>query len=170
MREAERFNGAAGHENRGFLSWSHGFVPKTPPLTKLDRAFGAWDELAAELPKLYRDMSLRDVPRVLLGSANMSAMILYIVTNAVLFSFLMTSEQIPQAMTKWITSSGLTWIEFLLFVNLLLLAAGNVMEPSSIVLITAPILCPVAVGLEGVAVDGVVLGFGREVAEVHGLA
>src|SRR5258707_13835669 len=46
---------------------------------------------------VYRDMTLRDVPRVLLGSANMSAMILYIVTNAVLFSFLMTSEQIPQA-------------------------------------------------------------------------
>jgi C4-dicarboxylate transporter DctM subunit len=96
---------------------------------------------------VYRDMGLKDVPRVLLGSANMSAMILYIVTNAVLFSFLMTSEQIPQAMTNWITSSGVTWIEFLLFVNLLLLAAGNVMEPSSIVLITAPILFPVAVRL-----------------------
>ena len=96
---------------------------------------------------VYRDIGLKDVPRVLLGSANMSAMILYIITNAVLFSFLMTSEQIPQAMTNWITSSGVTWIEFLLFVNLLLLAAGNVMEPSSIVLITAPILFPVAVRL-----------------------
>jgi len=96
---------------------------------------------------VYRDMTWRDVPRVLLGSANMSAMILYIVTNAVLFSFLMTSEQIPQQMTNWITSSGLTWIEFLLFVNILLLIAGNVMEPSSIVLITAPILFPVAVRL-----------------------
>jgi C4-dicarboxylate transporter, DctM subunit len=96
---------------------------------------------------VYKDMSMKDVPRVLLGSANMSAMILYIVTNAVLFSFLMTSEQIPQQMTAWVTSSGLTWIEFLLFVNILLLVAGNVMEPSSIVLITAPILFPVAVGL-----------------------
>src|SRR6476661_7310331 len=96
---------------------------------------------------VYKDMGLKDVPRVLLGSANMSAMILYIVTNAVLFSFLMTSEQIPQQMTAWVTSSGLTWIEFLLFVNILLLVAGNVMEPSSIVLITAPILFPVAVGL-----------------------
>ncbi len=96
---------------------------------------------------VYKDMSLKDVPRVLLGSASMSAMILYIVTNAVLFSFLMTSEQIPQQMTAWVTSSGLTWIEFLLFVNILLLVAGNVMEPSSIVLITAPILFPVAVGL-----------------------
>jgi C4-dicarboxylate transporter, DctM subunit len=96
---------------------------------------------------VYKDLSLRDVPRVLLGSANLSAMILYIVTNAVLFSFLMTSEQIPQAMTSWITGAGIGWIEFLLFVNLLLLVAGNVMEPSSIVLITAPILFPIAVKL-----------------------
>jgi C4-dicarboxylate transporter, DctM subunit len=96
---------------------------------------------------VYKDMKLKDVPKVLLGSANMSAMILYIITNAVMFSFLMTSEQIPQAMTDWVTTSGLTWIEFLLFVNLLLLVAGNVMEPTSIVLITAPILFPVAVRL-----------------------
>ena len=50
---------------------------------------------------VYRDMKLTEVPKVLLASANMSAMILYIITNAVLFSFLMTSEQIPQAMTAW---------------------------------------------------------------------
>ena len=96
---------------------------------------------------VYKDMGLKDVPKVLLGSANMSAMLLYIITNAVLFSFLMTSEQIPQQMTAWMIGSGLAWIEFLLFVNILLLVAGNVMEPSSIVLITAPILFPVAVEL-----------------------
>jgi len=96
---------------------------------------------------VYKDMTLRDVPKVLLGSANMSAMILYIITNAVLFSFLMTHEQIPQAMTSWIAGSGMTWIEFLLIVNILLLIAGNVMEPTSIVLITAPILFPIAVKL-----------------------
>lgn len=47
---------------------------------------------------VYKDLSLKDVPRVLLNSANMSAMLLYIITNAVLFSFLMTSENIPQQM------------------------------------------------------------------------
>jgi len=96
---------------------------------------------------VYRDMKLADVPKVLLSSANMSAMILYIITNAVLFSFLMTSEQIPQAMTAWMKGSGIGWVEFLLIVNILLLIAGNVMEPSSIVLITAPILFPLAVSL-----------------------
>ena len=96
---------------------------------------------------IYRDLKLSDVPKVLLASANMSAMLLYIITNAVLFSFLMTSEQIPQTMVSWITSAGVGWVGFLLLVNILLLVAGNVMEPSSIVLITAPILFPIAATL-----------------------
>ena len=54
---------------------------------------------------VYRDEA-GIMPKVLLASANMSAMILYIITNAVLFSFLMTSEQIPQAMTAWIKDEG----------------------------------------------------------------
>ena len=96
---------------------------------------------------VYRDMRLRDVPRVLLSSANMSAMLLYIITNAVLFSFLMTSENIPQQLASWLLSQGLGPLTFLLAVNILLLVAGNVMEPSSIVLIMAPFLFPVAVKL-----------------------
>ncbi|WP_398470752.1 TRAP transporter large permease [Tardiphaga sp.] len=96
---------------------------------------------------VYKDMGLKDVPRVLLGSASMSAMILYIITNAVLFSFLMTSEQIPQQLAAWMLDQGVNWWTFLIFVNILLLVAGNVMEASSIVLITAPILFPIAVKL-----------------------
>ncbi|MEQ1516387.1 MAG: TRAP transporter large permease subunit [Usitatibacteraceae bacterium] len=96
---------------------------------------------------VYKDMPLRKVGKVLLDSANMSAMLLYIITNAVLFSFLMTSEQVPQALTSWLLSMGLGPITFLLAVNILLLLAGNVMEPSSIILIMAPILFPVAVKL-----------------------
>jgi C4-dicarboxylate transporter DctM subunit len=96
---------------------------------------------------VYRDMSIRQVPKVLLDSAAMSAMLLYIITNAVLFSFLMTSEGIPQAMAGGILDMGLGVIGFLLMVNLLLLLAGNVMEPASIVLILAPILFPIAMAL-----------------------
>ena len=96
---------------------------------------------------VYKDLKLSDVPRVLLSSANMSAMLLYIITNAVLFSYLMTSENIPQALGEWMVNSGLNWWMFLIAVNLILLAAGNFMEPSSIVLIMAPILFPVAIKL-----------------------
>ncbi|WP_019644764.1 TRAP transporter large permease [Novispirillum itersonii] len=96
---------------------------------------------------VYKDMTLKQVPQVLLSSANMSAMLLYIITNAVLFSFLMTSENIPQTMAAWIQGHNLAPWVFLLVVNVLLLLAGNFMEPSSIVLIMAPILFPVAVSL-----------------------
>jgi C4-dicarboxylate transporter DctM subunit len=96
---------------------------------------------------VYKDMGLRQVPKVLLDSANMSAMLLYIITNAVLFSFLLTHENIPQAIAEWMIGQGLGVIGFLLMVNILLLLAGNVMEPSSIVLIMAPILFPVAMKL-----------------------
>ncbi|HWJ94415.1 MAG TPA: TRAP transporter large permease subunit [Telluria sp.] len=96
---------------------------------------------------VYKDLKIQQVGKVLLDSASMSAMLLYIITNAVLFSFLMTSENIPQAMASWLTDQGLGPIAFLLVVNLLLLLAGNVMEPSSIVLIMAPILFPVATTL-----------------------
>ncbi|MBI5786800.1 MAG: TRAP transporter large permease subunit [Rhodocyclales bacterium] len=96
---------------------------------------------------VYKDMGLKDVPKVLLSSANMSAMLLYIITNAVLFSFLMTHENIPQEMADWMIGTGVGVIGFLLIANVLLLLAGNFMEPSSIVLILAPILFPIAVKL-----------------------
>jgi C4-dicarboxylate transporter DctM subunit len=96
---------------------------------------------------VYKDLKLPQVGKVLLDSASMSAMLLYIITNAVLFSFLMTNENIPQAMAGWIMDKGFGVVSFLLVVNVLLLLAGNVMEPSSIVLIMAPILFPVATSL-----------------------
>jgi len=117
---------------------------------------------------VYKDMGLKDVPKTLLASANMSAMLLYIITNAVLFSFLMTSEQVPQAMADWLIGKGLGVVAFLLVVNVLLLLAGNVMEPSSIVLIMAPILFPVA---EKLGIDpihfGILMTVNMEVGMCH---
>jgi len=96
---------------------------------------------------VYKDLSFKDVPKVLLNSANMAAMLLYIITNAVMFSFILANENIPQELAGWLLDMGLGKITFLLAVNILLLAAGNFMEPSSIVLIFAPILFPVAMTL-----------------------
>ncbi|HLX81933.1 MAG TPA: TRAP transporter large permease subunit [Burkholderiales bacterium] len=96
---------------------------------------------------VYKDLKLKDLPKVLLNSANTSAMLLYIVTNAALFSFILSNENIPHALAEWILAKNLTWVEFLLFANLLLLIAGNFMDPASIILIMAPILHPAAVGL-----------------------
>jgi C4-dicarboxylate transporter DctM subunit len=117
---------------------------------------------------VYGDVKLRDVPRVLLDSAAMSAMLLYIITNAVLFSFLMAYENLPQTMGDWIIAHHLGVVPFLLVTNLLLLLAGNVMEPSSIILILAPILFPVAMklGIDPVHF-GVLITVNMEVGMCH---
>ena len=117
---------------------------------------------------VYKDMKLRQVAKVLLDSANMSAMLLYIITNAILFSFLMTHENIPQAMAQWMIDQNLSVILFLLGCNILLLLAGNVMEPSSITLIMAPILFPIAMklGIDPVHF-GIMLTVNMEVGMCH---
>jgi C4-dicarboxylate transporter DctM subunit len=117
---------------------------------------------------IYRDMGLKDVGKVLLNSANMSAMLLYIITNAVLFSFIMTNENIPQALADWMMGHGLGVIAFLLMCNILLLMAGNFMEPSSIVLIFAPLLFPVAMklGIDPVHF-GIIMVVNMEVGMCH---
>jgi C4-dicarboxylate transporter DctM subunit len=117
---------------------------------------------------VYKDMPLSRVPKVLLDAANMSAMLLYIITNAVLFSFLMTSENIPQAMAAWMIGQHFSPWLFLLVVNIVLLAAGNVMEPSSILLIMAPILFPLAtkLGIDPIHL-GILMAVNMEVGLCH---
>ena len=120
--------------------WSGVFTPTEAAATAAVYAF-------VIVVFVYKDMPFKRIPKVLKDSAATSAMLLYIITNAVLFSFLMTNENIPQAMADWLTAAGLGPIAFLAVVNILLLVAGNVMEPSSIVLVLAPILYPVATKL-----------------------
>jgi C4-dicarboxylate transporter, DctM subunit len=117
---------------------------------------------------VYKALKLKDVPRVLLRAANTSAMLLYIVTNAVLFSFVLSNENIPAALADWITAQNFGWVGFLLMVNILLLIAGNFMEPSSIILIMAPILVPAAkrLGIDPVHF-GIVIDVNMEVGLCH---
>jgi C4-dicarboxylate transporter, DctM subunit len=117
---------------------------------------------------VYKALKFKDVPRVLLRAANTSAMLLYIVTNAVLFSFVLSNENIPSALADWITAQDLGWVGFLLLVNILLLMAGNFMEPTSIILIMAPILAPAAkrLGIDLVHF-GIVIDVNMEVGLCH---
>jgi len=96
---------------------------------------------------VYKDLTFKQIPKVLLDSANMASMLLFIIASAILLSFILTSEQIPQNIADWIVHMGLGPVGFLIIVNILLLVAGNFMEPSSIILILAPILFPVATAL-----------------------
>ena len=56
---AEEANRAAGHENGGFVSSAHGFVPVGEPALSLPPSHAAWDDLAERLPELYRNVRVR---------------------------------------------------------------------------------------------------------------
>jgi len=117
---------------------------------------------------VYKGLKLREVPAVLLKAASMSAMILYIITNAAVFSWLLTSEQIPQSMAEWMNAQGFGTVGFLLVTNVVLLAAGNFMDPAAIVLIMAPILFPMGAALGVNAVHlGVLMAVNMEVGLCH---
>jgi len=96
---------------------------------------------------VYREMTLRDLARVTVASARMSAMIMFIIANAILFSFVLTSERIPDQITNLFINLDLSWFTFLLVVNAFLLLVGCFMETSSAILILAPIFLPVATRL-----------------------
>ncbi|HPK31962.1 MAG TPA: TRAP transporter large permease subunit [Ottowia sp.] len=104
---------------------------------------------------VYRDLKMKDVPHVLLESAKVTIMLMFIVANALLFAHVLTTERIPQAIAETIVGMGMAPWQFLLVVNLLLLVAGMFMEPTGVILILAPILFPIATRL---GIDPVHLG------------
>ncbi|MDD1510013.1 C4-dicarboxylate TRAP transporter large permease protein DctM [Pseudomonas sp. CNPSo 3701] len=104
---------------------------------------------------VYKDLKVRDCPKVLLESGKLTIMLMFIIANAMLFAHVLTTEQIPQAITAWVVELGLQPWQFLLVVNIVLLVAGAFMEPSAIILILAPILFPIAMQL---GIDPIHLG------------
>jgi C4-dicarboxylate transporter DctM subunit len=93
---------------------------------------------------VYRDISMNDVPKVLIEASKITVMLMFIIANAFMFAFLLTTEQIPQMASELIVGMGLPVWGFLLVLNVLLLITGNFMEPTSVVLILTPIVFPIA--------------------------
>jgi len=104
---------------------------------------------------VYRDIGMRQVPHVLIEAGKVSVMLMFIVANALLFAYVLTTERIPQTIAEVIVGWGMPAWQFLIVVNILLLIAGMFMEPTGIILILAPILFPIAVKL---GIDPVLLG------------
>ena len=104
---------------------------------------------------VYRDIGMRQVPKVLLDAGKVTVMLMFIVANALLFAHVLTTERIPQQIAETIIGWGMEGWQFLIVVNILLLVAGMFMEPTGIILILAPILFPIATQL---GIDPVHLG------------
>ena len=104
---------------------------------------------------IHKDMGWGEVPHVFAEAGKVTVMLLFIIANAMLFAHVLTTERIPQTMAETIVGWGLAPWQFLIVVNIILLIAGNFMEPSSILLILAPIFFPIATQL---GIDPIHLG------------
>lgn len=104
---------------------------------------------------IHKDITWRDIPHVVTDAAKTSTMLMFIIANASLFAFVLTLLHVPQSAAEAINAMGLSPWAFLLLVNVLLLLAGNFMEPSSVILVLAPVIFPIAMAL---GIDPVHLG------------
>jgi len=96
---------------------------------------------------VYRTMSWRDVLSAATRSAMLTAQILVIVATAGVFSWLLTVQGIPQALTAWIAALELSPVGFLLAINIVLLIVGCFLDPTSAILVLTPLLLPVVTHL-----------------------
>jgi C4-dicarboxylate transporter DctM subunit len=93
---------------------------------------------------LYRSMRWADLYDALLTSAKMSISIGMLIAGALVFNYVITSENIPAALSGALRGLELSPLGYLLLVNVLLLVLGAFLEGSTIILVILPVLLPTA--------------------------
>ena len=92
---------------------------------------------------VYRSVTIQDMPAILRATIKTSCMIFSIMIGAMLFGYILTILQLPQALMRLVTEGDLNrWI-VMLGINIMLLILGCVLETVSIILITLPMLYPI---------------------------
>jgi C4-dicarboxylate transporter DctM subunit len=93
---------------------------------------------------IYREIHIRDLPGILLKSAEIACVIMFIVTTAFLFAWLITVKQVPQTLGLFLKAHVTTKVMFLILLNIVLLIVGMFMESFSAIIVFLPIFFPIA--------------------------
>ena len=96
---------------------------------------------------VYRSLSLGDILQAAVRAAMTTSQIMIVVAAASVIAWLLTVKGVPQALISGVTEAGLSPLGFLLAVNGLLLAIGCFLDPTSAILVLAPLLVPIAISL-----------------------
>jgi len=93
---------------------------------------------------LYRDITWRHVPKIILDSFVTSATVMLLIGATTALAYLVTIEQLPALLTALVEHvSRSPWV-FLLLVNIVLLILGPFLEPVPAILLTVPLFAPAA--------------------------
>jgi C4-dicarboxylate transporter DctM subunit len=96
---------------------------------------------------VYRSLGLAGLIDAAGHAAMLTAKIMIVVAAASAIAWLLTVQGVPQALSAGVSEAGFTALGFLVAVNLLLLAVGCFLDPTSSILVLAPLLTPIAIGL-----------------------
>ena len=96
---------------------------------------------------IYKELTIEDVPKVLLNTASLSGVVLLVLATASVFSFILTFERIPHALAQIIITYADNWIVFIILVHIVFLLLGMVMDALPAIIVLMPIFLPVAVSL-----------------------
>ena len=91
---------------------------------------------------VYRDIRLRDLPKIIVKTGVISSLVMLVIGTASIFSWLLASEEIPQYLTEAVTHMTHNRIVILLLLNILLLIIGTFMETTASLIILTPVLLP----------------------------
>lgn len=113
------------------------------------------------------ELSLAQLPRMLLRAGIYSAVVLFLVAAAAVFSWVLVYGMVPQKVATWIQGIASDPVTFMLLVNVILLLIGTVIDGAPGLIMTVPILLPIATEIYGidpvhfgvVVVINLVLGF-----------
>ena len=99
---------------------------------------------------IYKEIRFRDLFGIILESSNIIAMLMFIITTAMLFGFILTNAQVPHHIAEWVIAHHFSQWLFLLMVNIILFFAGDFMDPTPIIMIFIPVLFPavLAIGID----------------------
>ena len=115
----------------------------------------------------YKSLNKKNISQILLGTVRTTTFIMWILVAASAFGYVIGYLQLPQQLANWVASMGLSKLAVILFINLLLIILGCVMDPGAIVMIIVPLLIPL---LETVEIDliwfGVMFVVNMEIAEI----
>jgi C4-dicarboxylate transporter DctM subunit len=95
---------------------------------------------------VYKKISFRDLPNIIIRAAEISCVVMFIASTAFLFAWLITVKQLPVVLGNYLQEHIASKILFLVLLNIILLVIGMFMESFSAIIVFMPILFPIARG------------------------
>lgn len=92
---------------------------------------------------IYKEMKLSDLPKIFLSSAQMTAIVIFMIGVSSIMSWVMAFAHIPQKIAELLLGVTDSKIVILIIMNILLLIIGTFMDPTPAVLIFTPIFLPI---------------------------